>query len=114
MFFVFSGSDIDAIDDERFTALLIAVSKGHEAVTEVLMNAKADITLEDENGKHILHWVAETESIPLATVNIFRVLLRTVYFASCQSEYCILKTRIFYHEMYNYAFSRSLPPLYFC
>ncbi|XP_063716937.1 transient receptor potential cation channel subfamily A member 1 homolog isoform X3 [Symsagittifera roscoffensis] len=61
------GSDIDAIDDERFTALLIAVSKGHEAVTEVLMNAKADITLEDENGKHILHWVAETESIPLAT-----------------------------------------------
>ncbi len=65
----FSGANIDAVDDDGFTALLLAASKGHEGVTDLLLASKADHTCCDALGKNMLHWVAEAENTDLAEVN---------------------------------------------
>ncbi|XP_075241022.1 transient receptor potential cation channel subfamily A member 1 homolog isoform X2 [Convolutriloba macropyga] len=65
-FLLQNGANIDAVDEDGYTALLVAAYKGHEAVTEQLLNAKADASVVDSLGKNLLHMVAETESVPLA------------------------------------------------
>ena len=63
-----SGANIDAVEDDRFSPLLLAASNGHEDVTELLLSRKADVYLTDSDEKSILHWCVETQNVDFLKV----------------------------------------------
>ena len=54
-----SQCDIAALDTESYTPLMIAASEGHQEAFNVLLRRGADIDDQNEDGKTIVHLVAE-------------------------------------------------------
>lgn len=54
-----AGTDVNARDEEKRTALLWAAGKGHSAVVELLLKEGADIHVRDNEGRTALHHVAK-------------------------------------------------------
>ncbi|QIT35701.1 ankyrin repeat domain-containing protein [Wolbachia endosymbiont of Brugia pahangi] len=49
------GIDVNAVDKDKHTSLHLAVEKGHIGIVNSLLEVKADVNVEDENGKTPLY-----------------------------------------------------------
>jgi ankyrin repeat protein len=66
--FLDANSPVDSEDVEGATPLHVATKRDHKEVAELLLNAKADVNLQDKNGRTALYWAAwngDTEVVTL-------------------------------------------------
>eukprot|EP00757_Euglenozoa_sp_SAG-D1_P022366 gene22366-8885_t len=66
-----AGADIEAKDQDGWTALLIACHNGHSDVVEMLLQAGADIEAKDQHG-----WTALMEACHYGHSNVVEMLLQ--------------------------------------
>lgn len=59
LYYLTSGSDIEAKDRDNFTPLLLAACYGHAKTVELLLQRGADSTVEDKNDKTAVFLAAE-------------------------------------------------------
>lgn len=64
------GADINAKNNQKKTALHLAIINRHESMVEFLIGKDANIELEDEIGRRALHWAAEEREWDIATILI--------------------------------------------
>jgi hypothetical protein len=54
-----NGADVDAVDAEGNSALILAVKGGHEGIVRILLAQCADLTAQDRKGKTAAQWAEE-------------------------------------------------------
>ena len=56
-----NGADVNAVDSDGKTALMIAVINGHQSLVEVLLNFNADLTVKNTYGKNAVEMAHSME-----------------------------------------------------
>ena len=54
-----AGADVNATNDKRWTALMVASHKGYRDVVQALIAAGANVTAKDTRGKTALVWASK-------------------------------------------------------
>lgn len=57
------GANINAQNKNHHTPLMVAVKNGHEKITDLLLEKKANVLKIDENGYTVLHHASQNGSL---------------------------------------------------
>ena len=70
-FVYYRGGNIDAVDQDNSTPIVIAASNGNRETVETLLKRGADLCITDSSEKSSLYWAAEENSVEVLRVKFF-------------------------------------------